>query len=49
MGIMRDGVIALAMLVWAVKHPHLEAWMGRGHAARRHRPKRQAPSSLAWT
>jgi hypothetical protein len=41
--------ISLAMLVWAAKHPHRESWMGRGQAARRHRPKRQAPSSLAWT
>jgi hypothetical protein len=39
--------ISLAMLVWLAKMPHLEQWMRRANP--RPRPKRQAPSSLAWT
>jgi hypothetical protein len=41
--------ISCAMLAWATRHPHLEAWTRNLGAARRPRPPRPKPSWEAWT
>jgi hypothetical protein len=42
--------ISLAMLVWAARHSHLQSWIRIVDTTRRPpRPRRSAPSSLAWT
>lgn len=41
--------ISCAMLAWAARHPHLEAWLRNLHAALRPRKRRETPNSLAWT
>jgi hypothetical protein len=42
--------ISCAMLAWAARHPHLEAWFRNLQAALRpRRPRSPPPTPLAWT
>lgn len=41
--------ISCALLAWAARHPHLEAWTRLLEGARMRRKRRETPSSAGWT
>jgi hypothetical protein len=41
--------ISCAMLAWAARHPHLDAWIGTAMRDRQPRKRRPVPSAAAWT